>query len=142
MKFISTLAVLSAAVLPSLAQSGSVKVTYVGLYDDPNWSLDSTACSNGANGLDTKWAVLGDIPNFPAVAGIPGLTWNSPLCGTCWELSYDDGANMMHNITVTAVDAAYSTFNVAEDAFTSWAGTSGVAAGSIEATAVQVPCDY
>ncbi|KAG9312667.1 Cerato-platanin [Chiua virens] len=139
MKFLSMLAVLSAAVSPSIAQSGSVKVTYDSLYDNPNWSLGNTACSDGPNGLQSKWPTLGVIPGYPAVGGIPGLTWNSPLCGTCWQLSYVDSANMAHHIKITAVDAAF-TFNLAEDAFAGWAGPSGVAAGSIAATAVQVPC--
>ncbi|KAG9315826.1 Cerato-platanin [Chiua virens] len=134
MKFISSLAILSAAVLPCLAQS--VKVTYVGLYDDPSWPMDSTACSNGVNGLASKWPTLGDIPGYPLVAAIPGLTWNSTLCGTCWDLSYADGVDG----TFIAVDAAYSTFNIAEYVFNDFA-PGAVQAGSFEATATQVPCE-
>ncbi|KAG9315494.1 hypothetical protein JVU11DRAFT_3108 [Chiua virens] len=81
MKFISTLAILSAAVLPCFAQSGNVKVTYVALYDDPSWPMDNTACSNGVNGLASTGPTLGDVSGYSAVAGIPGLTWNSP-CAT------------------------------------------------------------
>ncbi|KAG9315825.1 Cerato-platanin-domain-containing protein [Chiua virens] len=141
MKFIFSLVILSAAVLPSLAQSGTAKVTYVGLYDNPDWPLDSTACSNGDNGLDTKWPTLGDIPGYPLVAGIPGLTWNSPSCGTCWELSYVNDIGVTHTVTVTAVDAAY-TFNLAKSVFMELADASAVQAGFFEATAAQIPCPY
>ncbi|KAI9573687.1 Cerato-platanin [Boletus coccyginus] len=138
MKVFSFLAILSAAVLPCLAQGGTVKVVYDATYDNPSWPLSGTACSNGANGLQSKWPTLGVIPKFPNVGGIPGLTWNSPLCGTCWQLKYVGPNGATSTINIVAVDAA-GTFNIAKSAFTTWAGSAGVAAGSVTATAVQVP---
>ena len=136
MMFITSLVLLSSAILPCFAQSGNVRVTYNTLYDDPSWPLSSTACSNGVNGLENKWPTLGDVPNYPFVAGIPGLVWNSTLCGTCWQLEYDaNGTKSL--ITVIAVDEA-GTFDVAEAAFSSWLGNSGVAAGAVNATATQL----
>ncbi|KAH0832021.1 Cerato-platanin [Lanmaoa asiatica] len=141
MIFISSLAILAAAALPCFAQSGTVKVTYDTMYDDPTWSLGNTACSNGVNGLESKWPTLGNVPNYPFVGGIPGLTWNSTLCGTCWQLAYLAPNGTTSTIAITAVDEAY-TFNIAENAFSTWAGSSGVAAGYVNATAVQVsPAD-
>ncbi|KAI9567406.1 Cerato-platanin [Boletus coccyginus] len=137
MRFIPSLAILSAAVLPCLAQSGTVKVTYDTDYDDPTWPLSKTACSNGVNGLEAKWPTLGDVPSYPAVGGIPGLTWNSTLCGTCWQLQYVANGTTS-TVNITAVDSGY-TYNIAETAFSTWAGSSGVAAGFVYATAVQVP---
>jgi hypothetical protein len=50
-------------------------------YDDSARSLDTVACSNGDNGLETKYefATQGDVPTFPNVGSsweIEG--WNSP----------------------------------------------------------------
>lgn len=41
--------------------------------------MDSVACSDGANGLETKgYSTLGSLPNFPYVGGAPAVTgWNS-----------------------------------------------------------------
>ena len=134
MKLIPSLAILSAAVLPCL---GTSKVTYDATYDNPNWPLSGTACSNGVNGLEAKWPTLGKIPNFPFVGGIPGLSWNSPLCGTCWQLSYVAPNGTTVTTTITAVDSSQD-FNIGKTAFTAWAGSSGIAAGSVIATATQV----
>ncbi|KAH0832011.1 Cerato-platanin [Lanmaoa asiatica] len=123
--------------ISSLAQSGTVKVTYDALYDNPALSLGNTVCSGGVNGLESKWPTLGNVPNYPFVGGIPGLTWNSPLCGTCWQLSYLAPDGTTSTIAITAVDEAYA-FNIAENAFIAWAGSSGVTAGYVYATAVQV----
>ncbi|KAG6380219.1 Cerato-platanin [Boletus reticuloceps] len=139
MKFISSLAILFAAVLPCLAQSGSVRVTYDNTYDNPKWPLSGTACSNGVNGLETKYPTLGNIPNFPFVGGIPGLTWNSTLCGTCWQLTYVAPGGAKTSVKIFAVDESF-TYNIAEEAFTALAGSAGVAAGSVKATAVKVSC--
>ncbi|KAF8551951.1 Cerato-platanin [Imleria badia] len=141
MKFISSLAILSSAVFPCLAQSGNVRVTYDTLYNEATWPLSSTACSNGVNGLENKWPTLGNVPNYPFVGGVPGVVWNSTLCGTCWQLVYTAANGTVSNITVTAVDAA-GTFNLAEAAFSTLAGSSGVAAGAVNAVATQVlPAD-
>jgi hypothetical protein len=137
MRFIPSLAILSAAVLPCLAQSRTTRVTYDSTYDISTWPLTSTACSNGVNGLTAKWPTLGKIPNFPFLGGIPVLTWNSTLCGTCWQLVYVAPSGTTQSITITAVDAAYS-FNIGKGAFTALAGSAGVAAGSVVATAVQL----
>ncbi|KAG6372453.1 Cerato-platanin [Boletus reticuloceps] len=139
MKFISSLAILSAAVLSCLAQSGNVRVTYDNMYDDPNYPLSGTACSNGVNGLENKYPTLGTIPNFPFVGGIPGLTWNSTLCGTCWQLTYIAPDGTIFGVEIFAVDEAF-TYNIAEEAFTTLAGSAGVAAGAVNATAFQVSC--
>ena len=136
--FITSLILLSFAILPCFAQGGNVRVTYNTLYDDPSWPLSSTACSNGVNGLENKWPTLGDVPSYPFVMGIPGLVWNSTLCGTCWQLEYEYDADGDKIVTVViAVDEA-GTFDVAEAAFSAWAGNSGVEAGAVNATATQI----
>jgi hypothetical protein len=89
MKFTTLLTTLVIFALPALADSA--KVTYSTFYDNPNTFLGITACSNGANELQAKYPTLGSIPHFPYVGGIPGLTWNSPKCGSCWQLTYTEG---------------------------------------------------
>ena len=134
MRFIPTLAILSATVFARLAQSGTVRVTYDTLYDNPTWPLSSTACSSA---LGREWPTLGAVPNYPFLGGIPGLTWASPLCGTCWQLKYVASNGTTSIINITAVDTAY-TYNISKVAFSTWAGSSGVAAGSVTATAAQL----
>ena len=137
MKFTAIFSALVALSLPwvALAQS-TVEVTYDVNYESSTFPLDSTACSNGVNGLVTRgYSTLGSLPTYPNVTGLPGLTWNSTLCGTCWTLSYTSSGTTTE-VTVTAIDAAY-TFNLSPQAFGYLVGTDN-GAGSVEATAVQV----
>lgn len=136
MKFIPIFSILSAAVFAHLAQGETVRVTYDALYDNPTWPLSSAACSRA---LGAQWPTLGSVPNYPFVGGIPGLTWASTLCGTWWQLKYTASNGTTSNINITAVDAASYGFNISKTAFSSWVGSSGVAAGSVTATAVQLP---
>ncbi|KAF8836846.1 Cerato-platanin [Paxillus ammoniavirescens] len=135
MKFTTTLATLVIFALPSLA--ATVDVTYSTFYDDPSTSLGITACSNGVNGLQTKYPTLGSIPNFPNVGGIPGLTWNSTLCGSCWQLTYTEGSGQTNTVNIVAVDGAY-TFNLSLEAMNTLTGGIAVEKGKVSATAVQV----
>ncbi|KAI6110971.1 Cerato-platanin [Pisolithus croceorrhizus] len=138
MKFVSAIIALAAFSLPVFAAE-SVEVTYNTIYDDPNTPLSATACSNGVNGLETKgYNTLGEIPNFPYVGGIPGLTWNSTECGSCWELSYTDASGTTTTITVTGVDGAWS-FNLSLEAMNALTGGIAEAKGTVTATATQVP---
>ncbi|KAI6030945.1 Cerato-platanin [Pisolithus orientalis] len=137
MKFISVIVALAAVALPAFAE-GSVEVTYNTIYDNPNTPLSITACSNGANGLQTKgYDTLGELPSFPYVGGIPGLTWNSPDCGSCWQLSYTDASGTTRTITVTGVDGAWS-FNLSLEAMNALTGGIAQEKGTVTATATQV----
>jgi len=140
MKFSSVIALVSAFVLPAFATQ--YNVTYDNFYDNAQTSLSQVACSNGANGLLTKgYSTLGSLPSFPNIGGIPNLTWNSPLCGTCWELQYTTPAGQYESVYVTAVDAAY-TFNLSEEAFNELTSNTGIAAGKVVAAATQVAESY
>ena len=134
MRLIPSLAILSSAVLPCLAYTRRARATYDYIYNNPNWALSNTACSNGVNGLEDKWPTLRDVPNYPFVGGVPGLTWNSTLCGTCWRLDYDAPNGTINIMKIIAVDAA-GTFNIAEAAFRTWAGSGGVDAGAVNTIA-------
>ena len=95
-------------------RASTVHATFDDTYDNPSGSLNSVACSNGANGLVTQFPTFGDLPTFPFIGGAPGVVWNSTDCGGCWELTNTaTGAS----ITMTAIDNAASTFNIATEAF-------------------------
>ena len=137
MKFITLLVALSTFALHTLALSnGVVRVTYDNTYDNPKASLFNTACSNGENGLLKKYPTLDQIPNFPFVGGMPGLTWNSPDCGSCWELKYTKGTTT-RTIYVTAVDGSWS-FNLAQKAMDALTGGLAVDKGAVDAVATRV----
>ena len=99
---------------PPKAPSTTLRATYDTTYDNKNGSLNSVACSNGANGLAGRFATFGDIPSFPFIGGAFDVVWNSPNCGACWSLT---NAATGVSINITAVDAAGSGFNIAQEAF-------------------------
>ncbi|KAG1745933.1 Cerato-platanin [Suillus paluster] len=140
MKLSSAVALLSAFALPAFATQ--YNVTYDTFYDNSATSLSQVACSNGVNGLLTKgYTTFGSLPSFPDIGGIPGATWNSTLCGTCWQLEYTTSTGTYESIYVTAVDAAY-TFNLSEEAFNTLTDNTGIASGKVAATATQVATSF
>jgi hypothetical protein len=55
-------------------------VSYDTGYDDASRSLTSVSCSDGANGLITKygWQNQGAVAGFPRIGGYMGIAgWNS-----------------------------------------------------------------
>lgn len=105
-------------------------------YDQAGRSLTAVSCSDGANGLITRygWSTQGQIPKFPnigAAAAVAG--WNSAACGTCWKLTYGG-----RSVNVLAVDHAAAGFNIALGAMNTLTNGQAVALGRVEATAVQV----
>jgi hypothetical protein len=120
-------------------RSLTTRVTFDNTYDKAGGSLNSVACSNGVNGLVSKYPTFGNIPTYPLIGGAPGIAWNSPNCGGCWELTSARGAS----IIMTAVDSA-ATFNIAEAAFKVLNGGQ-VGQGVLEVFAQEVPrslCTY
>jgi Cerato-platanin len=115
------------------ARQSTLKATFDTTYDNPSGSLNSVACSNGANGLAGIFPTFGDIPSFPFIGGAPGIVWNSPNCGSCWQLVSATGAY----IFMTAIDSA-ATFNIAQEAFEVLNGGQ-VGQGELEVFAEQVP---
>ena len=56
-------------------------VSYDRGYDEASRSLTSVACSDGENGLLTRfgWEFQGSTPQFPNIGGVPAVGgWNSP----------------------------------------------------------------
>ncbi|KAF5354541.1 hypothetical protein D9758_011221 [Tetrapyrgos nigripes] len=84
MKFLAVLAS-TAFFLPSLASAGNAQMKYDNVYANGGTSLTSVACSDGQNGLITRYGyqTLSNLPGFgngevypAAVDSVAG--WNSP----------------------------------------------------------------
>lgn len=134
MKFSSVLFSISIFVLSSLAQTTET-LSYDTSYDDSTLSLSSVACSDGANGLETKgYTTLGSLPTFPNVGGVYSVTgWNSAACGACYNVTY--GTN---TVTILAVDVSKAGFTISETAMNTLTGNLAVDLGRVDVAATQV----
>ena len=139
MKFTSTIIALAA--LFSLVAADTQPVRYNTFYDNPSTSMNNVACSNGQNGLVTKgFPTFGSLHTFPNAGGVYAVgAWNSPECGSCWQLTYPGTGN---SIYVTAIDTVYSGFDISLGAMNTLTGGNAVALDSIDASATQVPKFY
>ncbi|KAJ9134607.1 hypothetical protein NKR23_g10038 [Pleurostoma richardsiae] len=118
------------------AAASAASVSYDTGYDDGSRSLTVVSCSDGPNGLITRygWQTQGAIPRFPYIGGVDAVAgWNSPSCGTCWQLDYNG-----RSIFVLAVDHAASGFNIALDAMNDLTNGQATFLGRVDATATQV----
>ena len=61
--------------------------------------LTDCACSNGANGLITKFKYKDLSEMYPYVAAYSKAGWNSPNCGKCMKITYNG-----KSIFITAID--------------------------------------
>ncbi|KAF5345926.1 hypothetical protein D9758_011421 [Tetrapyrgos nigripes] len=137
MKFFA--GVTSVALLPVL--TGAVQLQFDNHYDDAGASLDTVACSDGANGLETRFGfkTFGDIPQFPhigASADVEGF--NSANCGACYKLSYTNANGETKSIHMLAIDHAGTGFNVAQAAMDELTGGQAVALGRVDVTSKKV----
>ncbi|KAH6604620.1 eliciting plant response [Trichoderma cornu-damae] len=111
-------------------------VSYDTGYDLASRSLTTVSCSDGPNGLITRynWQTQGQIPRFPYIGGAAAVAgWNSASCGTCWKLDYNG-----RTVYVLAIDHAAAGFNIGLDAMNALTGGQGVALGRVSATATKV----
>lgn len=98
--------------------------------------MTQVSCSDGQNGLITKyhWQTQQEVKGFPYIGGVQGVTWNSPVCGACYQLQYNG-----RSIYVLAVDAAYNGgLNIALHALNDLTNGNAVAWGHVDATVNQV----
>lgn len=110
-------------------------VSYDQTYDDGSHSLATVTCSDGPNGLMTKgYNTFQDVP-FPYLGGGPGVSFNSPDCGTCVNLTYDG-----NSVTVELVDEADFSYNIGLKAMNVLTGNQAKFLGRVLATAAPVPC--
>jgi len=139
MKF-SSLTSLFFFALPLAALADTV--AYDETYDDASTSLDVVACSDGANGIETKFGfkTFGQLPHFPLIGAAGAVAgFNSPNCGTCWQLTYTNGSGAKKSINIIAVDhAAPGTFNVALAAMNTLTGGEAVELGRVNVVSTQV----
>ncbi|KAH8881853.1 SnodProt1 [Thozetella sp. PMI_491] len=112
MYFSKTLGICSLAITASAAIQTTI--TYDPGYDIGSRGLDKVSCSNGDNGLITRygWMTQREVTGFPYIGGAPGVTWNSPKCGACYSLTYNG-----KTVHIRAIDAAYGGFNIGKEAF-------------------------
>ena len=98
--------------------------------------MNNVACSDGANGLETKYGytTFGQIPHFPNIGGSSTIpSWNSAQCGQCFALTYKG-----KTINVLAIDTAPSGMNIAEAAMNKLTGGQAVQLGRVTATITKV----
>ncbi|ESZ90931.1 plant expansin-like protein [Sclerotinia borealis F-4128] len=118
--------------LTLLTSTQAIQVTYDPGYDNASHSLDAVACSNGENGLETRfpaYKVQGDLPTFARIGGASTIAgWNSPNCGTCYSLSYQGVT-----INILAIDHADIGFNIAESAMNTLTKGRAVELGNVDA---------
>ncbi|KAI0692229.1 immunomodulatory protein [Cytidiella melzeri] len=128
-------AILAIVTLSLSAAAQSVSVSYDTTYDDAGASLDTVACSDGANGLITKgYSTFGSLPVFPNIGGAPAVGgWNSAACGSCWQITYDG-----KSINVLAIDVGRDGFNLSEEAMNELTNNQAVQLGRVNAEATQV----
>ncbi|KAM7186526.1 eliciting plant response-like protein [Naviculisporaceae sp. PSN 640] len=122
------------------AASTATTVSYDQGYDDAGRSLTALACSDGPNGLITKygWQTQGAIKGFPHIGGAAAVGgWNSPNCGTCWQATYNG-----KSIYVLAVDRAQSGLNIALGAMNKLTNNQATFLGRVEADVKQVALRY
>jgi hypothetical protein len=133
-----TYALISLALAASSALAA--QVTYDQVYDQSSGSLETVACSNGPNGLLTRgYSTFGDLPSFPNIGGASAVTgWNSPKCGSCWQLTFTNAYGGTNSINVTAIDYTASGFNIALTAMNSLTDGNAVQDGVVQVDSHEV----
>lgn len=115
-----------------------LKATFDQTFDNPGGSLNNVACSNGQNGLASKYPTFSNLPNFPFIGGAYDIVWNSTNCGACWGIYNPENSKTIY---ITAIDTAGSGFNIAKQAFDALSGGTGGNTLTVEAWKVSdYPC--
>ncbi|THU92134.1 Cerato-platanin [Dendrothele bispora CBS 962.96] len=139
MKF--TTAAISVVALALSSTVSAVQLQFDNTYDDRGTPLTSVACSDGANGLITRfgWQTIGEIPSYPNIGAVDAIAgFNSPNCGTCWQVTFTDSNGVAHTENILGIDHAGSGFNVAQQAMDELTDGNAVAFGNVDVQAVQV----
>ena len=114
---------------------------YDTIYDQRDTSLSSVTCSTGRYGLLTRgYQTFGDLPTSPFIGGAPQIqSWNSPNCGTCWELTYIDPNGVPWSLSFTAINrAAQGTFTIFIEAMNRLTSGNAQALDGVSITATQL----
>ncbi|KAM6500983.1 snodprot1 [Amanita muscaria] len=116
-------------------------LSYDPAFDQGSTSLSTVSCSDGPNGLEPKYTTFSSLPTFPNIGGVPAIAgWNSPNCGTCWQLTYTPAsANPTpRSIYLLGIDRGGVGFNIALAAMNNLTNNQAVALGRVDVAAVQV----
>lgn len=92
--------------------ASAVTLSYDPGYADGSRSLSVVSCSDGSNGLMTRygWSKQSDIPRFPYIGGSSDIAgWNSPSCGQCYKIEY---TKTNKSIFVLAIDHTANGMNI------------------------------
>lgn len=123
------------AVQLMLAQQALAATSYCTYHSyESNFPTSAVACSDGANGLQTKLGLWDISTLFPYVSSWSHAGWNSPNCGACLKLTNVNGGNSVYVTVIDQCGATAEHFDMAPPAFTELFGSAGVAAGSGNAT--------
>jgi hypothetical protein len=99
------------------------------LYTDI-FPLTSVACSDGINGIITRWG-YSDLSNmFPYVTAASFATWNSVKCGECIKITNGDKSIYVTVIDQCQVLSNKDHFDLSKEAFAELLGKDGVFRGS------------
>ncbi|KAJ5925028.1 Cerato-platanin [Penicillium verhagenii] len=116
-----------------------IPVSYDQKYDVGTSSLNTVACSDGTNGLESDdYTTFGSLPTFPMIGGAPTIDgWNSSACGTCYQLHFQSG-KIDETINILAIDAASGGFNIGLTAMNRLTNGQAENLGRVTATYVEV----
>ncbi|KAL0070427.1 hypothetical protein AAF712_002258 [Marasmius tenuissimus] len=129
MKFSS---VVVSAILTLVPAIGAVQLQYDPAYDNAGQSMNTVACSDGQNGLASRFPNFGSVPGFPHIGAVDVVEgWNSLNCGACFRVTYTNQGTT-RSINVVAIDHAGTGFNVAQRAMDELTGGQAVALGRID----------
>ncbi|KAK4504028.1 hypothetical protein PRZ48_004943 [Zasmidium cellare] len=118
------------------AAASATTVSWDAGYDDGSRSMTAVSCSDGANGLITKYGyqTQGAIPNFPLVGGSSDIAgWNSAQCGQCYSVAYNG-----KTINILAIDHASDGLNLSKGAMNQLTNNQADALGRVDATVTKV----
>ncbi|KAF4951962.1 hypothetical protein FGADI_7078 [Fusarium gaditjirri] len=110
------------------------EVTYSGFYDDDFASVTELACWKDGRIVEGQdWAKLGEVTY--QIAGYQGVDGpNSPLCFSCWSLSYGDTSR---SVLVLNSAQAGSGFETSLTVMNSLTGGKAEQLGRVNVTAFQ-----
>ena len=98
--------------------------TYHNYY--PTHSMMIPACSDGENGINTRWGYDTLSPMYPYVTAFSKVEWNNPTCGECVKVSSNS-----NTIYLTIIDQCGNAkhenhFDIAPEAFYELFGDQGI----------------
>ncbi|KAG5916067.1 hypothetical protein E4U61_003997 [Claviceps capensis] len=119
--------ILTAAIMA--VSASAIRVSWDTGYDQANRSLREVACSDGSHGLLPRFPTQGSLPHFPNIGGSDSITgWNSPSCGTCWQLEYRG-----NKVKILAIDHVGVGFNIGQRAMDALTNGRSVEFGVVDA---------